>query len=180
MQQELRIIQGTTAQYGGSTLGFVGLDGEGRISLDVWDANEKAWLTRLRLREGEVFSAGGHYLRVAQLEEGAQRPRLQLMELGDAGGLQAAQAEHAVLPQHGCLEVGLTRLEFTAPPTAAAAQIRMWPKLYPLKDTDPAQIQQTELTVGQLLTFGHKQLKVERIQAAAGDIPGFVAFSMQP
>ena len=178
MQQHIEITQGTTRRYGGSTLGLVGLNADGSIALDVWNDGEKAWLTRLRLRPGDSLAAGGHFLRAVQLQEGGPRAVLQLTEMGDAGGIAAPDAEHAVLPVNGCLEVGLTRLEFINPPLANTAQIRMWPKLYPLQDTPAEAIEERTLHVGVVLEFGHKKLQVERIQAQAGDIPGFVAFSV--
>lgn len=181
MQQGIRITRGATARYGKSTLGFVGLTGEGEIALHVWDQAEKAWLTRLRLGPRAVFSAGGHFLRVSELArpEG-RREELHLTQLHEAGGLQPAQPEQPVLPQGGSLEVGLTRLELVMPPAAAAAKVRMWPKFHSLEDTDPGQIREAELAVGETLTFGSKTIAVERIQAPAGEVAGFVVFSVRP
>lgn len=181
MQQGVRITQGATARYGKSTLGFVGLTGEGEIALHVWDQADKTWLTRLRLRPHAVFSAGGHFLRVSELmRPDGRREELHLTQLHDAGGLRPAQPGQPVLPQGGYLEVGLTRLELVMPLAAARAKVRMWPKLHSLEHTDPGQIREAELTVGETLTFGSKTIAVERIQAPAGEIAGFVVFSVRP
>lgn len=175
-----QIRQGAASAQGGNRFGFIGSDGQGGALLDVWSERDDAWLVHHRLRSGAIIPAAGQFLRVLEIRHGEPGGVLSLGAAGDTGGIAAASADQPVLPAHGSLDVGLSRLELTAPPTAQSAQARRWPKLHPLSRTAPDQIEQLELRVGDTLTFGQKTLRVERLQPEAGDIAGFVVFSVVP
>ncbi|MCD9027556.1 hypothetical protein LDO26_04935 [Luteimonas sp. BDR2-5] len=176
----IQIRQGAASSLGTNRFGFIGSDGEGGALLDVWDARDDVWLTHHRLRPGAIFPAAGQFLRVLEIRHGEPGGFISLGPAGDAGGIAAVPFEQPVLPLHGSLEVGLSRLELTEPPTTQSARARRWPKLRPLNRTTPDQIEELDLRIGDTLTFGDKMLRVERIQTDAGDIAGFVVFALAP
>ena len=179
MQQDsFQIRQGASATRGDSRLGFIGSDGAGGALLDAWDQRHDFWLVHYRLRDGDIFPASGRFLRVTQIRHGEPGGSLSLDVAGDAGGLLPAAADQPVLPERGSLDVGLSRLEMLSPPDAHSVRVRRWPKLHPLARTAPEQIEELALSVGDTLAFGNRTLRVERIQSDAGDIGGFVVFSV--
>lgn len=177
-QDSFQIRQGASATHGDSRLGFIGSDGAGGALLDAWHQRHDFWLAHYRLRDGDIFPASGRFLRVTQIRHGEPGGSLTLDVAGDAGGLLPAAADQPVLPERGSLDVGLSRLEMRSPPEAHSVRVRRWPKLYPLARTAPEQIEEIELSVGDTLAFGSRTLRVERIQPDAGDIGGFVVFSV--
>lgn len=180
MQDSLQIAQGSAGQYGDSRIGFLDAVENGGASIDLWSANDQAWLIHWRLRAGELFPVGGHFLKVAQVRHGGPRAILELVVAGDAAGIPAPKAAQPVLPMGGSLDVGLTRLELLDEPTGASARVRMWPKAYLLSKAPAEDVRWIELKPGAVLTFGNRKLKVERIQPDAGDVRPFVVFSTVP
>jgi len=183
MSQELEIVQGRTLRYGGqAVLGFVDVFDAGKASLDLWHEGEKLWLARLQVGRGDIFPAGGHFLRVADLQaaEDGARARLRLDEVADAGGLQPADAMHPVLVEGGVLEVGLSRVALAGEPASGGVAVEAWPKVQMREKVSPEDLERSELSVGTTLAFGHRRLQVVRIQPRAGEVLGYVEFEVLP
>lgn len=183
MSQDLEIVQGRTLRYGEqAVLGFVDVFEAGKASVDLWQDGEKLWLARLQLGRGDIFPAGGHFLRIADLQaaEDGTRARLRLDEVADAGGLQAAGAAHPVLVEGGVLEVGLSRVALAGEPAPDRVAVEVWPKVQLRGQVAPADLERSELAVGATLDFGYRRLQVVRIQPRAGEVLGYVEFEVLP
>ncbi|ASR44786.1 hypothetical protein BEN78_16820 [Xanthomonas citri pv. mangiferaeindicae] len=176
----LQIRQGAASTWQGQRLGYVGADGRGGALLDVWSEAEPAWSVHHRLQPDAILPAGGRFLRVSEIRHGEPGGWIALSPASDTGAIAPVPPEHAVLPLHGSLDIGSTRLELVAPPEAKIAHVRRWPKLQPLARTPADQIEALELRAGDTLTVGNRTLRVERIQSDAGEIGAFVAFSISP
>src|SRR5690606_9483345 len=72
MHDSFQLLQGMTLDRGGSRLAFQGGDGRGGAKVDVWDAQESVWQAHWRLAPGQLFAAGGGFLRVEGVEPGAR------------------------------------------------------------------------------------------------------------
>ncbi|WP_242112818.1 hypothetical protein [Luteimonas aquatica] len=182
MTEQIAITQGTTQTRSGSVVGFMDAYDEERVSLGVWDENEKFWSARFDLRRGEALPAGGQFLRLADWITGVlgERDRIELAAVSDSAGIKAVPPTHPVLPAQGRLEVGLSRLELVGGLTRQEAQAEMWPKLSPRDSVEAKDLQSLTLKVGQTLAFGNKTLRVVRLQPSAGEIVGFVEFEVVP
>ena len=176
----LQITQGTTATRGDSRLAFVDSDGPQAVKLDVWTEQDKAWLTHWRLHVDQVFPAGDGFLQVHGIQRSGSRAVVSLAPAEAADGIVAPAADQPILPMGGSLDMGLTRIELTAPPANGTARARLWLKLRPLATTADDDVRLVELGPGMTLDVGTRSLRVERIQVETGDIAGFVAFSTHP
>lgn len=179
MHDSFQLLQGMTLDRGGSRLAFQGGDGRGGAKVDVWDAQDSAWQAHWRLAPGQVFAAGGGFLRVETVEPGA-RATLHLAPASDSGGIAAPAPGQPVVPMDGSLDIGQTRIELLEISDDGAATARLWPKLYPLAKTDPEDIREMRLAPGDEVQVGRRLYRVDRVQRDAGELRGFVALTPEP
>ncbi len=179
---ELRITQGTVGSRGGSRLGFIGTDTEGRALLAQWsdggDQGDDAWSARWRLAPGSVLAAGGEFLRVRSIDH-QRRDELVLVPAGDGVAAQPPQPDQPVLSLGGRLQLGSEESELVQAPASQRVAIRSWPKLRPLADTPPAQIRTRELRVGDELRIGGVPVRVERITEPDDGLAPLVVFDLR-
>lgn len=181
MHPVIELGQGTTCLCGGNVIGFSRITAKGLAALQHWDETDRVWTTQWRLQLRGVFCAGGRFLCMDALlaADAEHRAMVHLAELGDAGGIAAADATHAVLPAGGYLDIGLTRMRLIAGSSPRAMRARLWPKTDRLAEALPDDIRDVELSIGSAIAIGNIHLHVQRLQMQAGDIPAFATFSVQ-
>ena len=176
MHDTIQLLQGMTIDHGGSRLAFQGGDGRGGAKVDVWDAQDSAWLSHWVLAPGQVLAAGSGFLRVEAVEPGA-RATLHLAPANDSGGIVAPAPGQPVVPLGGSLDIGQTRIELIEISDDGAVTARLWPKLYPLAKTAPEDIREMRLAPGDEVQVGRRAFRVDRVQRDAGELRGFVALT---
>ena len=178
----IEIQQGATAAYGAVTIGFLNLFEDGDVRISIWRDADPTTLEQLSLRRGEVIGADGRFLRLGEVDPagGAQRARVVLEPLSDAGGLLPPGADSTTLYQNAELEFSGMRMRVDGGIAAEHARIEAWPKPHPRENVADADVTTYTAAPGAMLQVGGKTLQVIRLQPPAGEVLGFVELQTRP
>lgn len=156
-------------------------EGQGQAQFIFFDKlGPHDWESDIELRRGAIFPVAGRFLQVAAISSGeeAQRDSVLLQPVADTGGIAAPNRAHALLIEGGKAKFGDTWVALTMTQDNTSVTLERWPlgRLY--SRLSPDQLQTAILSPGEEIQSGSLRYRLVRIQPSAGDLLGFVEFSV--